>query len=126
MWQRIQADGQIRYRPNQDHPAFSNFAQSLPEHLRQGFYNCIALVGASLPVESLHADMAGVAEQIVPDTVDHETLSQAVRATLSVLTAAKKDLREILALMKDVDPFRSAWEETQRIVDCNLKSSEAS
>lgn len=124
MWHRIQADGQIRYRPNTDHPAFADFAESLPPDLRRGFFNCIALVGASLPVETLHADMAGTAEQIVPDRVDEDTLVQAVQSTLTVLMGARKDIREIMALMKDVDPFRSAWEDTQRIIASTIEAKE--
>jgi len=124
MWSRIQADGQIRYRPNIEHPAFSEFAYSLPTDLRRGFFNCIALVGASLPIEALHADMAGSAEQIVPDRVDEDTLAQAVQATLSVLLGAGKDIKEITSLMKDVDPFRSAWDDTQRIITATMKSKE--
>jgi hypothetical protein len=124
MWNRIQADGQIRYRPNTDHPAFSDFAESLPLDLRRGFFNCIALVGASLPIETLHADMAGTAEEIVPDRVDEDTLVQAVQATLSVLLGARKDLKEIITLMKDVDPFRSAWADTQRIIESTIETKD--
>lgn len=122
MWYRIQADGQIRYRPNTDHPAFVDFAEGLPPDLRRGFFNCIALVGASLPVETLHADMAGTAEQIVPDRVEEDTLVQAVQSTLTVLMEARKDIKEIMALMKDVDPFRSAWEDTQRIIAATIEA----
>jgi hypothetical protein len=125
MWHRIQADGQIRYRPNIEHPAFADFSETLPSELRRGFFNCIALVGASLPIETLHADMAGTAEQIVPDRVDEDTLAQAVRATLSALTGARKDIKEIMALMRDVDPFRSAWEDTQRIIAATIEMKEA-
>jgi len=124
MWHRIQADGQIRYRPNIEHPAFADFAESLPPDLRRGFFNCIALVGASLPIETLHADMAGTAEQIVPDRVDEDTLAQAVRATLLVLLGAHKDIKEIKSLMKDVDPFRSAWEDTERIIAATIEMKE--
>lgn len=116
LWHRIQADGQIRYRPNVDHPAFAGFAASLPEELRRAFTNCIALVGASLPIETLHADMAGTAEQIVPDRVDEDTLVQAVQSTVSMLLGARKEIKEIMSMMKDVDPFRSAWDDTQRII----------
>jgi hypothetical protein len=124
MWHRIQADGQIRYRPNIEHPAFADFADSLPPEFRRGFFNCIALVGASLPIETLHADMAGTAEQIVPDRLDEDTLAQAVQATLSALLAARKDIKEIKALMKDVDPFRSAWEDTERIIAATFETKE--
>lgn len=124
MWIRLQSDGQIRYRPNVDHPAFAEFAENLPRDLQRGFFNCIALVGASLPIEALHADMAGMAEQIVPDSIDEDTLAQAVQATLTVLLAARKDLKEIVSLMKDVDPFRSAWEDTQRIISATIETKE--
>lgn len=122
MWHRIQAEGQIRYRPNAEHPAIADFAERLPDDLRRGFFNCISLVGASLPIETLHADMAGMAESVVPDRVDEDTLVQAVQATLSALLAAKKEIKEIIALMKDVDPFRSSWEDTQRIIDSTLET----
>ncbi|RBL71316.1 ATP-binding protein [Pseudomonas sp. MWU13-2625] len=124
MWNRIQADGQIRYRPNIEHPAFSDFADNLLPELRRGFFNCIALVGASLPIEALYADMAGTAEQIVADYVDEATLAQAVKATLQVLTEAGKDINEIMSLMKDVDPFRSAWVDTHRIIESTLEMKE--
>ena len=124
MWNRVQVDGEIRYQPNIEHPAFSDFAESLPPDLRRGFFNCIALVGASLPIETLHADMAGMAEQIVPDRVDEDTLTQAVKSTLTVLLAARKDIKEIMSLMKDVDPFRSAWEDTQRIIAATIETKE--
>lgn len=122
MWHRIQADGQIRYQPNSDHPAFAHFAARLSPDLRRGFYNCIALVGSSLPIETLHADIAGSAEQIAPDRVDEDTLMQAVDATLSVLMGAGKDIAEIKSLMKDVDPFRSAWQDTERMIATILES----
>jgi hypothetical protein len=124
MWIRIQSEGQIRYRPNIEHPAFSYFADNLPSDLRRGFFNCIALVGASLPIEALHADMASAAEQILPDRVDDEALTQAVKATLSVLFGVGKDIKEMMLLMKDVDPFRSAWEDTQRIVAATIETEE--
>lgn len=116
LWHRVQADGQIRYRPNFEHPAFADFAESLPIELKRGFHNCLALVGASLPIETLHADMAGTPEQIVPDWLDEDSLVQATRSTVALLSASGKDLKEIMSLMKDVDPFRSAWEDTQRII----------
>lgn len=122
MWHRIQADGQIRYRPNVEHPAFAKFAERLPPELQRGFINCIALVGASLPIETLHADMAGMAEQITADRVDEDTLVQAVQSTLSVLLSAGKSIKEIMTLMKDVDPFRSAWEDTQRIIETTAET----
>jgi hypothetical protein len=121
IWHRIKVEGQICYRPNMDHPVFSRFAENLPEDLRGGFFNCIELVGASLPVETLHADLAGMAEKIVSGKMDDDALYQAVHSTVSVLLDAKKELGEIISLMKDVDPFRSAWGDTQRIIEATVR-----
>ena len=117
LWVRMQADGKISYRPNVEHPAFSAFAETLPEDSRQGFFNCISLVGASLPIETLHADMAGVPEQIAIDHVDESTLAQAVESTFDLLMRAGREPKEIMAMMKEVDPFRSAWEDTVRLAE---------
>lgn len=116
MWVRVQADRQIRYRPNLEHPVFVEFASRLSEELRRGFDNCITLVGASLPVETIFADLAVAHEQIVPDRVDEDTLIQAVGSMLHVLRGVNKSIDEILALMRDVEPFRSSWADTQRII----------
>ncbi len=116
MWLRIMIDDTVRYRPNGDHPAFADFAESLPESLRRGFFNCISLVGASLPIDALHADMAGNPEQVKSDTVEEEALTQAVHSTLVRLLERKFDLETIRSMLKDVDPFRSSWEATQRII----------
>ena len=110
------ADDTIRYRPNVDHPAFTDFAESLPEGLRPSFFNCISLVGASLPIDALHADMASSPEQVMADAVDEDTLVQAVQSTLVRLLERKFDLETITSMLKDVDPFRSSWEATQRII----------
>lgn len=115
-WHRSRVDGQIRYHPNPKHPALTDFASRLPPELQRGFFNCIALVGAGLPIEALHADIAGHAEQIAPDQVDEDTLAQAVAAMLSILGAQGHSITQITALMKDIDPFRSAWDDTQRLI----------
>lgn len=120
MWHRIQSDGKVRYRPNVEHPILADYAESLPADLRRGFFNCVALVGASLPIDTLHADMAATAEAIVADAVDEDTLVQAVQATLAALIGARKEIGEIRGMMKDVEPFRSAWADTERIIAATI------
>lgn len=124
MWNRILVDGMIRYQPNTEHPVFSGFAANLSPELRKGFFNCIALTGASLPIEALHVDIAAEPEKVCPDRVDEDVLVQAIKATLEILMETKSDITEILSLMKDVDPFRSAWVDTQRIINSIVESKE--
>ncbi|RWN64208.1 MAG: ATP-binding protein [Mesorhizobium sp.] len=117
LWHRVLVGDTIRYRPNPEHPAFTEFADSLPVDLRAGFFNCVALVGASLPIDALHADMAGSAEQIATDEVDESALAQAVTATLHRLLQRGFDAETISSMLKDIEPFRSSWDATKRIID---------
>lgn len=117
LWHRVLVGDTIRYRPNPEHPAFTEFADSLPVDLRAGFFNCVALVGASLPIDALHADMAGSAEQIATDEVDENALAQAVNATLNRLLQRGIDAETISSMLKDIEPFRSSWTATKRIID---------
>lgn len=121
VWHRIQADGQIRYRLNADHPVFSDFTHELSEAQQRRFLRCLGVAAASLPIETLHADLSGIPEQVVADRVDEETLAQAVRSTISLLSLSGKDMDQILKLMKDVDPFRSAWQDTKRLIALTTK-----
>ena len=116
IWHRILADGRIRYQLNTEHPAFSAYVNDLPEDKRQGFLSCLALAGASLPVETLHADLAAEAEQVTPDRMNEEALEQVVKFTVSTLLSLGRDVDEILQLLRDVDPFRSAWNDTVQLV----------
>lgn len=116
LWHREQAGDAIRYRPNIEHPAFAEFADSLPGDRRQGFFNCIALVGASLPLDALHADMAGAAEQIMHDEVEEEALLQAVAATIGRLQKRGISTSNIVEMLRDIEPFRSAWSATEKAI----------
>src|SRR3546814_17727335 len=40
VWQRMQRDGVIVFRPDPDHPALASFSERLPPELRRGFANC--------------------------------------------------------------------------------------
>lgn len=121
MWHRIQADGQIRYRLNADHPVFADFTRELPEAQQRRFLRCLEVAAASLPIETLHADLSGMPEQVVASRLDEETLIQAVKSTISLLSSSGKDMDQILKLMKDIDPFRSAWQDTKRLIGMVMK-----
>lgn len=109
VWQRMQRDGVIVYRPDLGHPALEAFSESLPPDLRQGFANCIALVGASLPVEALHADFAGSAEEVLADEADVDTIRQTLEAMLPRLRDQGFDREQIMTILRQLEPFRSAW-----------------
>ena len=116
-WSRLQKDGSIIYRPNSNHPAFATFSKRLPENLRPGFENCISFLGSSLPIEMLFLDMAGSAERVRADTPEAGVLQQTLEATVRHLIEQGRSHVNILLLLLEKEPFRSAEEETRRIVN---------
>ena len=112
MWSRIQTGEQISYRPNEEHPVLLDFADQIAPDLREAFMNCIRLVGSSLPIETLHADMAGHAEMIRGASAEEPTVVQGVEAMIKH-GLAPGDVRTML---RDVEPFASHWELVERLV----------
>ena len=116
-WRRILKDGSIIYRPDIEHPALADYAESLPEDLKDGFRNCVSLLGSSLPVAALHADMlGGNAEGVAADETDLEAMSQALHSMVPKLREQGQSMETIRSILKAVDMFRSNWEETEKIL----------
>ena len=112
MWSRIQTGDQISYRPNEEHPILLDFAERLDPDQREAFMNCIRLVGSSLPVETLHSDMAGHAEKIRGATADEATVVQGVEAMFKRGLAPQ----DVMTILRDVEPFASHRELVERII----------
>lgn len=122
VWQRIQRDGVIIFRPDQDHPALTEFAAQLTPHLAHGFRNCISLIGSSLPVEALHADFAGSAEEIRSDEADVDVIRQALDAMLPRLLEQGLTPDDITSILRQVEPFRSGWVAAEPALSDMLKA----
>ncbi|WP_412050345.1 ATP-binding protein [Hoeflea sp. Naph1] len=67
VWNRVQREGNIVFRPNLEHPVFRSFANELPEEFRDGFDRCLRLLGSALPIDTLHAELTGNAEAVHAD-----------------------------------------------------------
>lgn len=109
MWQRVLKDGAIVYQPNIDHPALVEFEERLPEDLRRDFKNCISLVGAGLPVDSLHADMLGQAETIRATEAGAGALEQALYSMVPHLLEQGISEAGVRTMLKTTDMFRDEW-----------------
>ena len=117
MWNRLLKDGAIIYRPDARHPALSEFAECLPNHLKPAFANCITLIGSSLPIEALQADMAGNAEDVRTDTADAAVIEQALKSMVPRLIERGLENEAIRKLLRDMDPFREAWDASKPLAD---------
>jgi len=105
-WSRIQQDGRITYRPNVEHPSISGFEESLPIEFRSGFRTCMKLIGSGLPVESLHADMLGGAEDVFAEEADFASLSEGVETAIRTLRRTGMAMNDIVASLCSNEPLR--------------------
>ncbi len=121
MWNRIQKDDAIIFKPNMGHPVFEEFQESLSPDLQEAFLNCLALLGASLPVETLYADMIGAEDSVKTDTVDEGALRQQIAAIIPVLLAQNIPHENIPDVLKDVELLKKNWAVAEKIIQELLK-----
>ena len=122
IWDRMQKDGQIFFRPNLNHPVFQSFGEQLPEDLREGFERCLRIVGSGLPIETLHAELVGNAESVTADETlanDLEQLVQSLASTLLNNGVSPDDLADTL----QNNPFlRVRWDATAPLIKNFLRT----
>lgn len=116
-WNRVQQDGRVIYKPNVDHPSISGFEESLPEEFRNGFRTCLKLIGSGLPMESLHADMLGGAEDVFAEEADFASLSEGAETAIRTLRGMGMTLSDILANLCSNEPLRSHKDAVRRLAE---------
>ncbi len=116
MWNRLQKDKSIVFRADLGHPVLQDFVDRLPKDLQSAFRNCINLLSASLPIESLHADLLGAAEAVVADDVDVPALRQQVEAMITTLLESKFASESIPELLKNNDLLNRNWAAVEPLI----------
>ncbi len=122
IWNRVQKDGQIVFRPNVEHPVFQTYAEQLPEALREGFERCLRIVGSGLPIETLHAELVGNAEAVTADETSSTDLKELVYS-LAVTLMENGVSSEALSDTLQSNPFlRVRWEAAAPILEDFLRT----
>ena len=120
-WNRVKNDNQIMFEPNFEHPVFRSYAEKLPTHLKDGFERCLRLVGSGLPIETLHAELTGNAEAVVPAAASELDLEEVVYTMAKELSDGGMDRDSLLDTMKRYPFLRERWDAVggmvQRIVE---------
>ncbi len=117
LWIRVKQDGQVVFRPNIDHPVFKNFFEKLPADLKDGFTQCLRILGSGLPIETLHAELIGGAESVVADEVDEKDLSQMVHAMADVLSKNGIVGSALASSLQSHPYLKSNWSAVENIVE---------
>lgn len=124
MWNRVRKDENIIFRPNLDHPVFVEFRDLLEDDgLSRVFDNCLALLGASLPIESLHADLMGAAEAVVADSVGSEALRQQIEALVPKFLEQGIPAANIAETLRNIDLLKANWSEAEPMITEILEES---
>lgn len=124
MWNRVRKDEDIIFRPNLEHPVFSEFRDMVgDDRLAKAFDNCISLLGASLPIESLHSDLMGAAETVVADPVDLEALRQQIEALIPKFLEQGIPEANISDTLRNIDLVKANWTKAEPIIKEILEES---
>ena len=116
MWNRVQKDSSIIFKPNILHPVFEEFQETLTPDQVKAFLNCLTLLGASLPVETLYADMMGAEDAVKVEDVDRDALHQQIAAMITDLLEKKIPSENIPNILKNVDILHKNWETADEII----------
>lgn len=125
MWTRIQKDSVISFRPNFEHAVFREFREQLPTNLQMEFRHCLSLLGATLPIETLHADLLGGAETVTVDNVEAEALNQHVEALVAALLDQGIPAANIVGVLANVDLLKANWTEAKPLIEKLLQEKAA-
>lgn len=117
MWAQIKTDENIIFRPNLEHPVFEEFRDRLNDvQLARAFDNCIALLGATLPIETLHADLLGTSEAVISDPVALDALRQQIEALIPKLLERKIPEANIPDVLRNDDLIKANWADAEPII----------
>jgi hypothetical protein len=121
IWNRVLQDDKIIFKPDLSHPVLQDFRARLSSELMSDFDACIRLIGSSLPVETIHADMIGGAEKVTSDHLDDEALGLQVGALITSLLDGGIAVDVIPDLLKNNVVLRSHWDRTQKMINNYLQ-----
>jgi hypothetical protein len=114
-------DDKVIFRPDLSHPVFKDFRDRIGDDLQSDFDTCIRLIGSSLPVETIHADIIGGAEKVATDNLDDEALNLQVKTMITSLMEGGIPSESIPDILKNVVVLRSNWDRTEEIMNKYLE-----
>lgn len=121
VWNRVLQDDKVIFRPDLSHPVFKDFRDRIGGDLQSDFDTCIRLIGSSLPVETIHADIIGGAEKVATDHLDDEALNLQVETMITSLMEGGIPSESIPDILKNVVVLRSNWDRTEEIMNKYLE-----
>jgi hypothetical protein len=110
VWVRVQEKNEIIYRLNSEHPVLTEFESNLTDELKRDFRRILELTGASMPIDSLFADIGSTPDQVGSGSMSDDGLIGVLETTWRSLRSGGFAPSDIKDMLQVTEPFRSTWE----------------
>lgn len=117
VWTRYQDKNRIVYGLNTDHPFISSLTNRLNVELRREFRHLINLIGSTLPLNTLYADLNDNQEVVETNELDGDAFVASVRATYLALRNQGIPDETIETMMEASEPYKSRWPEARSVIE---------
>lgn len=117
IWRRLQDKNLISYSLDPDNPVLANFMERLGDDTREDFLKILEIIGSTIPVDAIFADIGGSPEQVAGELLSPEAMEHAVVETFKNLSNTGLTKEAILEMLNSNDLFRANWKATQKIID---------
>nr|WP_216821296.1 ATP-binding protein [Marinobacterium profundum] len=117
VWNRIQDKNKVFYGLNAEHPAFTCFSSGLSVEKKREFGKLLELVGSTIPIDTIFADISSNPEAIDNRGMDEESFLEVTRMTYLTLKSGEVEDEDIALIMSSAEPFKSMWKKTAKIID---------
>ncbi|MDZ7803618.1 ATP-binding protein [Thiohalophilus sp.] len=116
VWIRFQDKNEISYGLNLYHPIFKNFTDTLSEGQKQEFSRLLSLIESTIPFDTFFSDISSHPKSVSTKSMEDEAFVSLVMETYLTLNSGKLASNEIRLMMSSAEPFRSNWEEVEKII----------
>jgi hypothetical protein len=125
VWNRVQDKNEISYQINPSHPVLAEFFSVLADEQRGVFNRVIELLGSSLPMDALFADLGGAPDKVTGNALSDDALDHVVSTTVAKLQESSIKADDIIAMLKITEPFRSNWDRAELLANHYISGGEA-
>lgn len=115
VWKRVEKDEHTIYSIDESHPVLADFRADLEDQQARKFDAVMAFVGAMLPMEALFYDMSNNADNTVAEKMQDEDFAGTARTFFAQVSQMSGEQRTI-DIMRSIEPYKSRWEETLKIL----------
>lgn len=117
VWNRVQDKNEISYRINSSHPVVTEFVDSLSDAQKAGFSQVLDLLGSSVPMDAIFADLGGQPDKVTGTPLADDALEHVVNTTVAKLMETGVKTDDIMIMLKLTEPFRSNWDRAEELAN---------